>query len=601
MNLDPSQSAVAASKRPHLLVVAGPGSGKTRTLIATLGALIESGVNPAGIALVTYTNAAADEIVARIRSEGILPEDRRPRHAGTLHGLILRTLQRHGRRIGLPGDLAVMSEAAEEELVGRVIADLRVRVPRKKVDEAMKEGPLAISQKAADGYHLTEAELAAAQAFRRMIESGLLTFDLILALGNQLLLAMAAGGENPGEVLGITHLLVDEFQDASPLDASIYRALAPEWSLFVGDPDQSIFGFRGADVRQIVEEARRREVHLLELNYRSTWNICRAAQGLIARNRGRVDKVTRPADETREGRSVRSVFRIEGQERAAIIREVNGLIEGGLPPNEIALLLRTNWLVGEWAKALEAVGIPVVKRVVAAPPAGWEDAMRLLTLLSCPDNDFLAEWFLERRDGRATADRERKKALASLRSINSTTLGLPRIVDLWEGPGITRALSELALAGIDREAVSKIEETAFAAARSVDTLPDLILRLRGVGVVGEEEGEVAGVTVTTYHSAKGREWEVVFMPSFDGEGVAATEEERRLVFVAMTRPKSGLAVTSALVRSGKFTRNPEPVKPHPFDGEIDLERVEPGGRLLHPAEWLRSPSRAASEARGGES
>ena len=596
--LSPEQTQAIRSPAPHNLVVAGPGSGKTRTLIAMTAALLARGVPPRKIGLVTYTNAAADEMAHRLTTWGVLQPGQRLGHCGTLHGLMLRLLQRHGHVVGLPRELAVMSEDVEAELIEATLDALSLKkVTKKALLSTMRHGPVPIVAKAQAGDALTDPEIAASRIWTRMTQAGLVTFDMILHLGLQLLNAP----EFPGA--GISHLLVDEFQDASEVDAGIYDALRPEWSFYVGDPDQSIYAFRGADVRQIVAASKQRRTFLLQTNYRSTWNITAPADALIAHNPDRIQKRTLPADPEKKGRSVIAEFDFIGDERAAVVEDMKRLFRAGkVLPKEVGLLCRTNWLVAEWAKTLEYAGIPVVRKVIPEPPKGWDDAMRLMTLLAVPDNDFLAEWWIKRQQGAEAAKAAQRKALGALQSINAAVLGMKRIEDVSpDGPGAQALLGELLRAGIPQTTVAGIEKGLALLDPESRTLPDLILHLRGMAYTGTDVGDPEGVTVSTFHSAKGREWELVYMPSFDGEGNKQGEEERRLVYVALTRAKTGLAITASRNRHGQWAKVAGPVPPHPMNCEICLSVADPASGLLHPGDWLNAPPAPASARDGAES
>jgi ATP-dependent exoDNAse (exonuclease V) beta subunit len=222
-------------------------------------------------------------------------------------------------------------------------------------------------------------------------------------------------------------------------------------------------------------------------------------------------------------------------------------------PRDCAVILRTNSLVKEYSAALENYGISVVRKEYKDRPPDWDTCKALVALMSDPNNDMLAHWYLTRSCGRNAADVWKLKALSDFTTINALTLKLPRNIKVFECPDYLVRL------GVGQESIALVH-AAFSDLNAESTVSDLCFVLNQKDVSARETGE--GVTVTTAHAAKGREWQTVFLAGME-QGLfplkrGDLEEERRLAFVAVTRARAELFVSACVKRRAPFKDELEP-------------------------------------------
>lgn len=558
-----SQRRAVLARDPQVACVAGPGSGKTTVLVERVRALIDGGVAPAKVSVVTFTNAAARELEERLNHalkahHGVEGQFQvRLGYCGTLHSLALRALRALGAGLGYGDRLAVVDEDAAADLLASKARSLGCKDPAKKLIELKRAGRPDLG---ARGRNATVAETALASYFDDLRDAGLVDLDSILPEFLRLL-----GG--PGRPLAgaFDHLLVDEAQDSSEQDWAVYDALPVPNKFIVGDPDQAIYGFRGGRQDLFLNYARRPGVLqvTLEENFRCSPRVCDAANALIRHNVDRLDKRTTPAAPGPDlGVVNRLVFLNEGEEVARVTARVAALLVQpvGLKPPQVAVLARTNLLAGAFREALAVAGLAVDAPPKADLPPDWSLARALVELLAQPDNDTLAFFYVSARERRrgATAQEAAQKAHAvrleagkARRSVNALWFGLP------SSPGLDE-LGRL----LDREGISA-ETRAEVAARARALPPGsgvLELAADMAGDFRHVEQSRNGVTCCTLHAAKGREWDHVFLVGMDGPATAgavhrdALEEERRLAFVGLTRARVGAYMSHALQRRETWGR-----------------------------------------------
>lgn len=248
--LDAEQRAAVEATGDKTLVLAGAGSGKTRTLAARIIHLIQNGAHPSRIAAITFTQAAAKELQDRINQS--LEDGAEPLalgYVGTIHGYALRILNAYGSSVGLPPKLSVMDEEQAAEALERVIDELHYRFSQSHLREAIPDELEKLSLNRRTRHHggsLSKEELVAFEFVNRMIEGGVLSFDAILALATHALIHCNGAGPEAD------HLLVDEAQDCGDLE---FRFIMnhPGAKFLVGDPDQSVMGFLGANPRNLID------------------------------------------------------------------------------------------------------------------------------------------------------------------------------------------------------------------------------------------------------------------------------------------------------------------------------------------------------------
>ena len=607
-HLDPQQLAAATAGPGATLVVAGAGTGKTRTLVYRVAYLVETGTPAEQIALLTFTRRAAAEMLARA---GRLLDGRCERvRGGTFHALGLSVLRQHAERIGFPRAFTLLDTVDAADVIDLLRTQggfdaSQKRFPRKGTVQALLSASVNRGLPLAEVVQLTAPQFAphteaigalgaAFAAYKR--EAGLVDYDDLLALTVRLL------DEHPdvrAAVAGsLRHVLVDEYQDVNGLQADLVERLASVHGglTAVGDDAQAIYGFRGSDVRHILGFAERyagARVLKLERNYRSTTPILDLANTVLAGVgydkrlvAARTDVGERPAlvrapDDADEARFV-----------AQVVLDAR---EAGVPLGRIGVLFRS----GPCSFALEAElarrGIPFVKRgglklaeaahvrdVVAhlraaenpADAVAWTRALKLVEGVGPQAARLLLPWIAHATEtGRVDAG-----ALPPVRSGAATAgaLALARLVGTLRDDATAGATAEAQterLLAYYRPLMERLyPDDAAARADDLDALAALAaaapsraafletLALDPIDYsAGPAEGtfaDEAPLVLSTIHSAKGLEFDTVFLiHALDGilpshyalRTPEETDEERRLLYVALTRAETSLYVSYPLV------------------------------------------------------
>ena len=242
-DLNAEQLAVVHSYAKLICCVAGPGSGKTHTMCARISKQIADGADPKSFLIITYTNAAADEIQKRIGTQY------RFGYIGTLHAFLFRLLSLRGNNIGLPSSLSIIDEDAKEGIIESIIEELGVKASVKNVLPLLKNADLITMPTYARAKSFTKPQLCAIEYHARLRRSGLLDFDTILFYGERLINKIVE--KVATEVWPYDYIYWDEGQDGSDEDFRILEAAPCEFKFIIGDPDQSIYGFRGAKPENI--------------------------------------------------------------------------------------------------------------------------------------------------------------------------------------------------------------------------------------------------------------------------------------------------------------------------------------------------------------
>jgi DNA helicase-2/ATP-dependent DNA helicase PcrA len=528
-----AQLGAVMTTAPRVLCIAGPGSGKTFTLINRIQHLLAIGEDPAGLVVITFTNAAAKEIQDRLGTTTA----RLLGYLGTLHGFALRELERRGDCLGYGRNITVLDPEQAEAMLVEVAEKLGCKGGLKKLEEARA----TMAAGGPDRKPRTPHEIAVAKYLQQLRASSAVDFATILA-DFLILLRRTDQLQTKWE-----HLIVDEFQDSAPEDVAIYDALHVVNRFFVGDPDQAVYGFRGGRVDYILRMATADgyEVHRLEANYRCPVAVCAAANTLIGRNQNRVAKRTLPALGALKGDvQFLAPFRSDDEERMGILHCIAGRLHDGESPNDIAVLSRGNATALDFAAAAEAMGIPVRKRSLSKLPADWQKARAALDLLNAPTSDLAAAQWIR------VAHADRRDAILAMAARNQWALAqvVPEVVPpATHVAGLADALARM---GISMDSITRIMDTASAI-----TEPTLAAISFAIARDFESVPEVGhGVTFSTMHSAKGREWPVVYLVACEQEQCPGTskkrnvEEERRLFFVAVTRSAGTLRLSHAMKR-----------------------------------------------------
>ncbi|HTJ92414.1 MAG TPA: UvrD-helicase domain-containing protein [Pararobbsia sp.] len=365
VNLNPEQLAAVTLPDEPALILAGAGSGKTRVLTTRIAWLIQTGqVSPNGILAVTFTNKASREMVARL--EAMLPISTRGMWIGTFHGLCNRMLRAHYRDAGLPQTFQILDTADQLSAVKRLMKSLNVddeKYPPKNVvyfiNNAKEQGLRPSQVEATDSFNRKLVELYEAYDTQCQREGVVDFAELLLRCYELLNLSAPLRAHYQNR---FRHVLVDEFQDTNRLQYAWLKLLAGERNAVfaVGDDDQSIYAFRGANVGNMADferEFRVRHLIKLEQNYRSHGFILDAANQLISNNSRRLGKNLRT--DAGHGEPVRIYeAATDTQEASFVVEEIRALINQGLARSEIAILYRSNAQSRVLEHTLVNVGLP---------------------------------------------------------------------------------------------------------------------------------------------------------------------------------------------------------------------------------------------------
>ncbi len=395
-NLNPEQLAAVTLPAQPALILAGAGSGKTRVLTTRIAWLIQTGqVSPAGILAVTFTNKAAKEMLARLSA--MMPINTRGMWVGTFHGLCNRLLRAHHRDAALPQTFQILDSQDQLSAVKRLLKRLNIddeKYPPKHlvyfINSAKDQGLRAQDVEANDDFNRKFVELY--QAYDEQCQrEGVVDFAELLLRSYELLSRNQPLREH--YQARFRHILVDEFQDTNDLQYKWLKQLAGQHNAVfaVGDDDQSIYAFRGANVGNMA--AFEREFHVqnlikLEQNYRSHGHILDAANQLISNNTRRLGKNLRT--DAGHGEQVRVLEASSDlQEAQWLIEEAKGLINEGWLRSEIAMLYRSNAQSRVIEHALFTAGLPyrVYGGLRFFERAEVKHAIAYLQLIDNPHND----------------------------------------------------------------------------------------------------------------------------------------------------------------------------------------------------------------------
>lgn len=603
-NLNPEQLKAVTLPRESALVLAGAGSGKTRVLTTRIAYLIQTGqVSPTGLLAVTFTNKAAREMLTRLAA--MMPINTRGMWIGTFHGLCNRLLRAHYRDANLPQTFQILDSADQQSAIKRLLKALNVDEEKFKprelcwfINSAKEQGLRAAAVEAPDDFTRRQVELYRAYD-EQCNREGVVDFAELLLRCHELLSRNTPLLEHYRA--RFRFILVDEFQDTNRLQYKWIQLLAGrENAVFaVGDDDQSIYAFRGAEaanMRDFQRDFAGDNIIKLEQNYRSQGHILDAANAVISRNTDRLGKNL--WTDAGKGEPLRIFAAASDNDEAEfIIDEVKALHREGMALGDIALLYRSNAQSRVLEHALFRAGLAyrvygglrfferqeikhamaylrlaanpdddgAFTRVVNFPPRGigarsieqvQELAQRYNISLYAAAANGISQGALSGRA--ATAIGTFLKLCESLKT-SSVAITLPELVqEMLEKSGLHMHYQT------EREGADRLENLAelitataqFEQEYDGEEIPLLGFLSHASLEAGEHEAGIGddALQLMTVHAAKGLEFKAVFLSGLEEglfphdnslDGIEGIEEERRLMYVAITRARARLYLTYA--------------------------------------------------------
>ena len=648
--LNPQQQQAVQSIEGPVMILAGPGSGKTRVVTHRVAYMIQQGVRPDQIIALTFTNKAAEELKTRIAK--LVPGNFI--WTGTFHRFCSRLLRQYASLVGLEETFSIFDMDDSGKVLANAWDNASIDdqfVTRNAVQNEISKAKNAVilpdEYRARPGKPVGAVVEKVYPIYQRMLlENNAVDFDDLLMWTAVLL----QQNEELRRSLDMrfAYIMVDEYQDTNLAQYAIVRALSnnsPNLAV-TGDPDQSIYGWRGANIQNILGFERDYpdvQVVRLEQNYRSTKAILSVADHLIAHNTQR--KAKRLLTDNDQGDAVRlMVFPSPQEEAEFIANEIAQAVSDGIwDPADIAIFYRANWLSRQLEHAFNRFGIPfqLVNGFEFYQRKEIKDLIAYLRLISNPRNDVALERIINtpsRKIGKVTVDRLKADAFARGISLLEAcrTCGLNDQLSKRSAACVAKFVAEvdqlsalqsnsiqewiqhvlkvtgyrqvLEMEDTEQSAdqVANIDELISAAREFDNQHPDdggLDAYLETAALVSDTDKLVDGqsaVKMMTIHAAKGLEFPCVYVVGLE-EGImpherskespAQIEEERRLLFVALTRAETQLTISrcESRMKRGQFWVSP----PSSFLVELPNEELEvhdrQRGRRMVEQSWNRDP------------
>ena len=602
--LNEAQKNAVTNLNGPLLVLSGAGTGKTRVLTSRLAQLIATRTaNPFNILAVTFTNKAAREM--RKRAVDLVGPMAEQITLGTFHSVAAQMLRRHAELVGLKSNFTILDSDDQLRLIKQVMEadglDLKRWPPRMMLSLFSRWKDKGLTPEKITKSEAGDAVQGRAKSLFKSYQDRLLTLNAT-DFGDLLLHMLTIFNQNP-DILDLyqkklTHIMVDEYQDTNVAQYLWLRLLSSSHKNLccVGDDDQSIYGWRGAEVGNILKfenDFPGAKIVRLEENYRSTGHILAAASQLISNNQGRLGKSLFTTDS--DGEKIRIAGYWDGSEEARTISsQIESLLKDGQLLSEMAVLVRAGYQTREFEERFIAIGLPY--RVVGTrfyERLEIRDALSYLRLVYQQSDDLAFERIINTpRRGLGEATLQLIYKLSRTQNISLFEAAKKLIMSDDLKPQVNRALSKF-IDDITRwhsihldmqpDALAEIilEESGYVTMWQTHKSPEAPGRLENikelVTAIGEFEtlsgflehislvmdndtqstdGEV---TLMTLHAAKGLEFDTVFLPGWE-EGIfpsqrtleenggAGLEEERRLAYVGITRARRKLFISFAANR-----------------------------------------------------
>ncbi|WP_456323674.1 ATP-dependent helicase [Hydrogenimonas sp.] len=600
--LNPAQQEAARHIDGPMLILAGAGSGKTKTITTRLAYLLSLGIDPANTLTLTFTNKAATQM--RERALSMIENPLYPPLLCTFHKFGLLFLKFNIEKLGRKNDFVIIDTDDKKRIVKQIDKELPASLVASEISR-YKNSLIKPDQAIAQAEHPQYKKIAAIYKTYQeyIVENNLVDFDDLLMLTHELL-------EKDDELRKATseryrYIMVDEYQDTNELQLQLLKKLCDSHTnlCVVGDDDQSIYGWRGANIKNILEFSNMFEntkVVKLENNYRSTEEILKAANLLIQHNRGRLGKTL--ISTCGKGETV-TIFQSsdENEESDKIARAVKQLIDSGVPAGEIAVLYRVNALSRSLEEGLGRAGIAyqLVGGVRFYERAEIKDAISYLRIIANNHDDFSLKRVINRPKrgiGKATIDKIEKAAFEKRQSLyrflsESPKEELSKLLSKKAYASINRFINDLEILqetlerstmefmeAFDRtiglkafyaalpdgmERVLNLDEFYGLFRDMVKKSPDISLDafLNEISLQSDQD-QIKGeqISIMSVHASKGLEFTHLFVIGMEeeffpllGDG-CDMEEERRLGYVAMTRAKKTLTLSTVQSRFHKGRR-----------------------------------------------
>jgi DNA helicase-2/ATP-dependent DNA helicase PcrA len=646
--LNAQQCAAVKAPPGPALVIAGAGSGKTRTLTYRVAYLIENGVSPANILLLTFTNKAAREMLNRVAD--LLPIDLSALWGGTFHSIGNRILRRHPAEAGYRAGFSIMDREDSEDLLSTVAAALGIDPKEKRFPKpavlagifsfAVNTGAAIETVLSERHAHLEEFAAPIAEAWKRYEakkrEANVVDFDDLLE--KTLGLLQRDGAVREFYQRQFQFILVDEYQDTNHIQSELIDLLAARHGnvMVVGDDAQSIYSWRGADCRNILEFPKRypkAQIYRIETNYRSVPEVLNLANAAIAANAAQFPKQLVAARGGKDFKPALVPLADSSQQAQFVAQRILELHEEGVELHRIAVLYRAHFHSMEVQMEMTRRGIPFhitsglrffeqahVKDVAAflkfavnphdevafkrmarllpgigarSADALWSDVRELAPVAA---GDFSAMLGLKVPAKAKSAWEQLVHTLREMRPEGAPTPPCEMLKSAFDAMYDDYAKVEFANYEQRREDILTLISFSKQFESAADFLDQLALLANVDAESAGRDDDADAVTLSSVHQAKGLEWKTVFViwladgkfPSYRSvESEDAIDEERRLFYVAVTRAMDELYLTYPQLHlgSGGYGGYGDPFqRPSRFLGEIPphlLEEWQVGGWHAH--------------------
>ena len=608
--LNPEQKEAVLCTEGALLVLAGAGTGKTKVLTTRLAYILENNIaRPWNCLVVTFTNRAANEMKERVRQ--FIGDTVNSVWLGTFHSICVKILRRYPELVGLKDNFTILGEDDQKRVIKKVLQENNIDekqfTPQAVLEKISRFKDKGLSaEKVVNEYKSNMTTFIYKEYQTKLVELNCVDFGDILLYVLDILL------KNP-EVLNeyqerFRYIMVDEYQDTNVTQYLLLRLLSQKYRNIccVGDDDQSIYSWRGAEIENILKfnsDFPEAKTIRLERNYRSTENILKAASAVISHNSKRLGKTLKVAEHSPvsgcKNEKIKVVSLYSGDDEAKFIANKVGILKAdGFDYRETAILVRTASQTRAFEEIFIKEGIPykVVGGLKFYERAEIRDMLAYFRLIIQPSDDLAFERIINkptRGIGDKTVDKIRDRAKIDRTPLYQTMVnmvdegefsgktkgaleGFISLVNEWRKVMGAISVGELAeqvaeeslyMSMLEQdksvEAPGRIEnlKELFSVMSDEETYPNLSTFLEHVSLVIDNEYSTDDdkVIISTLHAAKGLEFDAVFLPGWE-EGIfphqkclddnedEGLEEERRLAYVAITRAKKILYITASFNR-----------------------------------------------------